>query len=80
MSAKDLSADVRELLTKLVLDWAGAAIGGGAYAESTQLCSAPKRTMPAGTGTVAGQAQHYPLGDSAFLNGTFAHSLEFDDT
>jgi 2-methylcitrate dehydratase PrpD len=30
-----MAADVRELLTKLVLDWAGAAIGGGARAEST---------------------------------------------
>jgi 2-methylcitrate dehydratase PrpD len=32
-----------------------------------------------GPGTVAGQAQHYPLSDSAFLNGAFAHSLEFGD-
>lgn len=81
LSAEAVPARARELLTKLVLDWAGATIGGGAYAESSPaLLRAVADRAGQGTGTVAGQPRHYPPSDAAFLNGTFAHSLEFDDT
>jgi 2-methylcitrate dehydratase PrpD len=77
-----LPAEVRERVKALVLDLVGIALRARNEAESTpaMLAAAGRLGLSAGTCTVIGDAAGYtPLG-AALLNGTLAHSLDFDDT
>jgi 2-methylcitrate dehydratase PrpD len=67
----------------LVLDLAGSIVRGGAEADSTP---SVRRALSAlglagqGPATVLGDARGYAPPVAALLNGTFGHSLDFDDT
>ena len=68
-------------LRRLVLDWIGITAFAGHYAENAgPVTHAVDNLDTGGRATVVGQAHtHSPL-YAAFLNGTFAHSMDFDDT
>lgn len=67
----------------LFLDFLGVALGGNAFADSTEAfrqgVQALARGAP-GRCTVAGERDLYPAPLAALLNGAYAHSLDFDDT
>ncbi|HZC10168.1 MAG TPA: MmgE/PrpD family protein [Mycobacterium sp.] len=68
-------------LRRLMLDWIGITAFAGHHAENAGPVRAAVDKLDAGAGgTVVGQAQTRSPLYAAFLNGTFAHSMDFDDT
>ncbi len=79
----DIPADAREAARKLLLDFLAVAVGGRQFADSTATVLAGTHDLLCGAEgncTVAGEATGYPAHFAALLNGTFAHSMDFDDT
>jgi 2-methylcitrate dehydratase PrpD len=74
--------EVRERAKALVLDLIGISIRARHDAESTPAMVAAARHLglASGTCTVIGDATGYTPAGAAMLNGTLAHSLDFDDT
>jgi 2-methylcitrate dehydratase PrpD len=77
-----LPAEVRERVKALVLDLVGIALRARNEAESTgPMVAAVRRLgLAEGSCTVIGDAGSYAAPGAAMLNGTLAHSLDFDDT
>ncbi|MEM4781965.1 MAG: MmgE/PrpD family protein [Halalkalicoccus sp.] len=67
---------------KHLLDWFGVAIGGAAHADSTPALFAGTALGGPGGGaaTVVPTGDRVPAETAALVNGTLAHSLDFDDT
>jgi 2-methylcitrate dehydratase PrpD len=82
ISYDSLPAEVRERVKALVLDLVGIALRARNEAESTgPMVSAARRLgLAEGPCTVIGDAAGYAATGAAMLNGTLAHSLDFDDT
>lgn len=82
LSYDALPAEVRERVKALVLDLTGIAIRARHEAESTPAMVAAVRHLglAGGSCTVIGDADGYAPAGAALLNGTLAHSLDFDDT
>ena len=82
LSYDRLPREVRERVPALTLDLAGIMVRARHEAESTPSMAAAvaRLGLAGGQCTVIGDAAgHSPLG-AAMLNGTLAHSLDFDDT
>ncbi|HSB49100.1 MAG TPA: MmgE/PrpD family protein [Burkholderiales bacterium] len=77
-----LPAEVRERVKALVLDLVGIALRARNEAESTAPMVAAVRRLGLADGpcTVIGDATGYAAPGAAMMNGTLAHSLDFDDT
>lgn len=77
-----LPAEVRQRVPALALDLAGIMVRARHEAESTpSMISATKRLgLAQGSCTVIGDAAGYTPAGAAMVNGTLAHSLDFDDT
>ena len=77
-----LPVEVRERVKALVLDLVGIALRARNEAESTgPMVAAVRRLgLAEGSCTVIGDAAGYAAPGAAMLNGTLAHSLDFDDT
>ncbi|WP_336343055.1 MmgE/PrpD family protein [Halalkalicoccus ordinarius] len=73
-----VSAD--ETLRKHVLDWFGVAIGGAAHADSTPALLEGTGFAGGGAATVIPSGERVSPDAGALVNGTLAHSLDFDDT
>jgi 2-methylcitrate dehydratase PrpD len=73
---------VRERVKALALDLVGIALRARNEAESTpaMVAAAGRLGMAGGACTVIGDAAGYTPPGAAMLNGTLAHSLDFDDT
>jgi 2-methylcitrate dehydratase PrpD len=69
-------------LAQCVLDFIGVASGGRVHAESSPafLRGVIASSAPDGPASVIGEKRGFLCRDAALLNGTFAHSLDFDDT
>ena len=82
MSYDTLPAEVRERVKALVLDLTGIMLRARHEAESTpsMIAAATRLGFAGGTCTVIGDAAGYTPAGAAMLNGTLAHSLDFDDT
>jgi len=82
LSCEALPAEVRERVKALVLDMVGIALRARHEAESTpaMVSAAASLGLAAGNCTVIGDAAGYAPPGAAMLNGTLAHSLDFDDT
>lgn len=83
LSCEAIPADVIARAERLVLDFFGNAARGGADADSSATMLAMLRRLSldgAGACTVIGSARTYTPAIAALLNGTFSHSLDFDDT
>ena len=79
----DIPDNAREAARKLLLDFLAVAVGGRQFADSTATVLAGTHDLLCGAEgncTVAGEATGYPAHFAALLNGTFAHSMDFDDT
>ncbi|WP_138007650.1 MmgE/PrpD family protein [Halalkalirubrum salinum] len=83
-----LSDSVVDAVRKATLDWTGLVLGGEAIAESSASVARGVAAL-AGSGddpTESGRATMLSTGESiapdraALVNGTYAHSLDFDDT
>ncbi|MCS7207256.1 MAG: MmgE/PrpD family protein [Dehalococcoidia bacterium] len=73
----------QERVKHLFLDFLGVALGGRGLADSTPAVRRAGQALAKGargTCTVVGENRRYPPPVAAFLNATFAHSLDFDDT
>ncbi len=79
---KDLPAEVSERTKRLILDITGIIIRARHDAESTpSLISAVERLgLTEGICSVMGDQRSYAPSAAALINGTLAHSLDFDDT
>ncbi|HEY5608309.1 MAG TPA: MmgE/PrpD family protein [Alphaproteobacteria bacterium] len=77
-----LPVEVRERVKALALDLVGIALRARNEAESTgpMVAAAGSLGMTGGACTVIGDAAGYAPPGAAMLNGTLAHSLDFDDT
>ncbi|MFB6304268.1 MAG: MmgE/PrpD family protein [Haloferacaceae archaeon] len=78
----DLSASVRDRLKQHLLDTVGVSIGGRHVAASSPSVAAAVERL-AGEGdeaVVAATGERRTAADAALANGTYAHSLDFDDT
>jgi 2-methylcitrate dehydratase PrpD len=77
-----LPAEVTERLAQCLLDFIGVTALGAREAESSPAILAAAAELAAGRGKarVIGVAHTWPAEYAAFLNGAFAHSLDFDDT
>jgi len=77
-----LPVEVRERVKALVLDLVGIMVRARHEAESTpaMFAAAGRLGMAGGACTVIGDAAGYAAPGAAMLNGTLAHSLDFDDT
>ena len=75
-------AEVRERTKALVLDLVGIALRARHDAESTpaMVAAAARLGLTGGRCTVIGDAAGYTPPGAAMVNGTLAHSLDFDDT
>jgi 2-methylcitrate dehydratase PrpD len=82
ISYEKLPADVRERVKALTLDIVGNMLRARNDAESTppMIAAAAKLGLTGGTCTVIGDATGYTAPGAAMVNGTLAHSLDFDDT
>ncbi|MEK6592650.1 MAG: MmgE/PrpD family protein, partial [Pseudomonadota bacterium] len=82
MSYDALPAAVRERTRALVLDLTGIMLRARNEAESTpsMAAAAARLGFTGGECTVIGDADGYTPAGAAMLNGTLAHSLDFDDT
>ncbi len=78
----DLPQPVRERPKLLLLDLVGIALRARNDAESTPslIRAAEKLGLAGGALSVVGDAQGYTPPGAALINGTLAHSLDFDDT
>lgn len=78
----DLPAAGVERLSQCLLDFIGLTAFAGAHAESSGPIRAGLRELvgDGGPGTVVGDSRGYPYPYAALLNGSFAHSMDFDDT
>ncbi|MGM0605050.1 MAG: MmgE/PrpD family protein [Halobacteriota archaeon] len=88
-SVGDLDDAVLDAIGKRLLDWIGLVVGGASIAESSDSVRAGVETLAIGaveSGDADGTATVVPSGEriaadrAALLNGTYAHSLDFDDT
>ncbi len=79
---EDLPADVIERTKLLILDTAGIMVRARNDAESTPAMVRALEYLGLATGdcAVPGDARTYAPSAAALLNGTLAHSLDFDDT
>ncbi|MGI9378142.1 MAG: MmgE/PrpD family protein [Methyloligellaceae bacterium] len=79
---QDLPTIVVERCKRLVLDTAGIIICARHDAESTpaMVSAVEKLEMTGGSCAVLGDKERYRPAAAALLNGTLAHSLDFDDT
>ena len=79
---QDLRADLRERVKALTLDTLGIMVRARHDAESTPpvMSAARKLGFAGGVCTVVGEPEGYTPPGAAMLNGTLAHSLDFDDT
>ena len=77
-----LPAEVRERAKALVLDLVGISVRARNEAESTpaMVAAAGALGFTGGSCTVIGDSTGYTPAGAAMLNGTLAHSLDFDDT
>jgi 2-methylcitrate dehydratase PrpD len=77
-----LPAEVRERATWLVTDMVGIALRARHDAESTPalLAAVERLGLAQGAATVIGDERGYAPAGAAMVNGTLAHSLDFDDT
>jgi 2-methylcitrate dehydratase PrpD len=82
ISCEALPADVRERVKALGLDTVGIMLRARHDAESTapMIAAAARLGLTGGTCTVVGERAGYAPPGAAMLNGTLAHSLDFDDT
>jgi 2-methylcitrate dehydratase PrpD len=82
LSYDGLPDDVRARVKALVLDLAGIMVRARNEAESTpaMIAAAGRLGLSGGACTVVGDAEGYAPPGAAMLNGTLAHSLDFDDT
>jgi 2-methylcitrate dehydratase PrpD len=82
ISYDTLPVEVRERVKALVLDLVGIALRARNQAESTGPMVAAVRRLGLAEGSCAviGDAARYAAPGAAMLNGTLAHSLDFDDT
>jgi 2-methylcitrate dehydratase PrpD len=82
ISYDGLPADVRERTKWLVTDLIGIALRARHEAESTPslLAAAEGLGMAHGQASVIGENRGYTPAGAALINGTLAHSLDFDDT
>jgi len=82
LSYEALPVEVRERVKALVLDLVGITLRARNEAESTpaMVAAAGRLGMAGGACTVIGDAAGYNPPGAAMLNGTLAHSLDFDDT
>ena len=79
----DLRPDVVRQAKQLFLDFLAVALGGRQVGESTGPVLQGATDLVAGArgaSTVMGEASLYPAHYAAMLNGTLAHSMDFDDT
>ena len=68
-------------LRRLLLDWLGITAFAGHHAENAAAVTHAIDNLDTGSGTtVVGQAHTHGALYAAFLNGTLAHSMDFDDT
>jgi len=82
-SSGNLTAELREKLSKLLLDYMGMAVSGARIPESSVPLQTAVKAMSqssSGTATVIGTDVRLPPQYAALLNGAHAHSLDFDDT
>jgi 2-methylcitrate dehydratase PrpD len=77
-----LPVEVRERVKALALDLVGIALRARHDAESTpaMVAALGRIGLASGTCTVIGDGAGYSPAGAAMLNGTLAHSLDFDDT
>jgi 2-methylcitrate dehydratase PrpD len=77
-----LPAEVRDRAKALSLDMIGIAVRARHDAESTpaMLAASNRLGLAGGACTVIGDAAGYAPAGAAMVNGTLAHSLDFDDT
>ncbi|EME19019.1 MmgE/PrpD family protein [Rhodococcus triatomae] len=86
LTYKDLVAPVQSRIPLHVLDFVAVAAAGKEYAESSNVLHAAAydplfdRAGAAGGSTVIGENATLRTDLAAFLNGAYAHSLDFDDT
>ena len=82
LSYDNLPEEVRARVKALALDLTGIMVRARHQAESTPAMVAATRWLGLGGGacTVVGDADGYAPPGAAMLNGTLAHSLDFDDT
>ena len=82
LSYDALPVEVRERVKALVLDLVGITLRARNEAESTpaMVAAAGSLGMKGGACTVIGDVTGYTPPGAAMLNGTLAHSLDFDDT
>jgi len=81
-SYEALPPEVRERAKALVLDLVGIALRARHDAESTKamVAAASRLGLASGACTVIGDSASYSPAGAAMVNGTLAHSLDFDDT
>ena len=82
LSYDEVPSDVADRVKLLVLDIVGISLRARHEAESTPalLTAAAKLGLTGGGATVIGDAGGYTPPGAALINGTLAHSLDFDDT
>jgi 2-methylcitrate dehydratase PrpD len=82
LSVDDIPDHVLEYAKDLTLDALGLMVGGERYARSSESVAAAVRQLGEGgrDGTVLATGECVTPQYAAMLNGTFAHSLDFDDT
>ena len=82
LSCEALPAEAPERVKALALDTVGIMVRARHDAESTppMLAAAKALGFTGGTCTVVGDGARYTAPGAAMLNGTLAHSLDFDDT
>ena len=82
LSYAALPVEVRERVKALALDLVGIALRARNESESTpaMIAAAGRLGLAGGACTVIGDAAGYAPPGAAMLNGTLAHSLDFDDT
>ena len=82
VSYDTLPVEVRERVKALALDLVGIVLRARFEAESTpaMVSAAGRLGFAGGECTVIGDSAGYTPAGAAMLNGTLAHSLDFDDT
>ncbi len=82
LSYDSLPSEVADRVKLLVFDTVGIALRARHEAESTPalLAAAAKLGLTGGAATVIGDVGGYTPPGAALINGTLAHSLDFDDT
>src|SRR5262245_7409804 len=79
--SREIPDEVTTRLRRLLLDWIGVTAFAGHHAENAgPVIDAVDNLDAAGGITVVGQAHTLSPLYAALLNGSFAHSMDFDDT